>query len=103
MDQERVDAGPTCRAKRLAQNRMRLVEIDVAHHFEIAVEVAIADGGDDDVADPAMINAGDLLRGLGRHVVNLDNLEKVKIRQALTDVRNSTMQSATRSGVCTAI
>src|SRR5512140_3458146 len=76
MDQKRIDAGSACRAKRVAQNRVRLVEIDVAHHFEIAVEVAVADRGDDDVADLAMIYAGDLLRGLGRHVANLDTMEE---------------------------
>src|SRR3569623_828541 len=68
MDQERIDAGPARGAERFAQNRMRLVEVDVAHHFEITVEIAIADGRDDNVADLAMVHAGNMLRGLGRHV-----------------------------------
>jgi hypothetical protein len=68
MDQKRIDAGSPRRPKCFTQNLTRLVEIDIAHHFEIAVQVTIADGGDDDISDLAMIYAGDLLRRLGRHV-----------------------------------
>ena len=64
MDQEGVDAGPPRRPKMLPQNPMRSVEIDIAHHVKAAVEIAIADGRDDDIADLAMINAGNLLSGL---------------------------------------
>jgi hypothetical protein len=46
---------------------MRLVEIDIAHHFKIAVQVTIADGGDDDISDLAVIYAGNLLCRLRRH------------------------------------
>jgi hypothetical protein len=60
MDQERVDAGPPRRPERIRQDLLRLVEIDIAHHIEGAVEIAVADGGDDDVADLAVIDAGNL-------------------------------------------
>jgi hypothetical protein len=48
----------------LPQDPMRSVEIDIAHHVKAAVEIAIADGRDNDIADLAMINAGNLLSGL---------------------------------------
>src|ERR1700694_3013682 len=67
MDQERVDAGPPCRPEGVAQQLMRLFEIDIAHHVEVAVEITVADGGDDDIADFAMIDAGNLLGGLWTH------------------------------------
>ncbi len=40
---------------------MRLFEIDIAHHVEVAVKIAVADGRDDDISDLAMIDAGNLL------------------------------------------
>jgi len=39
----------------------RLFLIDVAQHVEPAVDKAVADRGDDDVADAAVRHAGDLL------------------------------------------
>src|SRR5215217_3738379 len=60
MDQEGVDAGSPRRAERVAEDLTGLVEIDIAHHLEGAVEIAVADGGNDDIADPAMIDAGNL-------------------------------------------
>ena len=60
MDQEGVDAGSPCRPERVGEDLTRLLDIDIAHHLEGAVEIAVADGGDDDVADPAMIDAGNL-------------------------------------------
>ena len=68
MDQEGVDAGSPRRPERVGQDLPRLFEIDVAHHVERAVEIAVADGGDDDIADLAMIDAGNLLCGLCIHV-----------------------------------
>ena len=64
MDQEGVDVGSPRRPEGVAQQLMRLFEIDIAHHVHAAVEIAVADGGDDDIADFAMIDAGNLLRGL---------------------------------------
>src|ERR1700692_3550422 len=105
MDQERVDAGPPCRPEGVAQQLMRLFEIDIAHHVEVAVEITVADGGDDDIADSAMIDAGNLLGGLWAHAgkpwVATEGM--VGFDQAPTVLRNSSMQSEISSGVCTAI
>src|SRR5215207_8894952 len=104
MDQEGVDAGSPRRAERVAEDLTGLVEIDIAHHLEGAVEIAVADGGDDDIADPAMIDAGNLRCWLRIHrggpwaVGGI-----VRFGQAPTDRRNSSMQSKIRSGVCTDI
>ena len=82
----------------------RLVVIDVAHHVDGAVQIAVADRGDEDVADPAMIDAGNLLRSLWGHVARpCADEEVVGPGQAPTEVRNSSMQSDSRSGVCTDI
>jgi hypothetical protein len=67
IDQEGIDAGSPRRPKRIAKQPMRGVEIDVAHHVKAAVEISVADCGDDDVSDLAMIDAGNLLGGLRDH------------------------------------
>src|SRR5262249_22744762 len=104
MDQEGVDAGPPRRAERLRQDLARLFEIDVAHHVERAVEITVADGGDEDIADLAMIDAGDLLGRLRIHREDLGALRRtVRLGQARAELRNSSMQSNSRSGVCTAM
>jgi len=60
--------------------------------------------GDEDVADLAMIDAGNLLCGLWRHVARpCAEWQLVGLGQAPTEVRNSSMQSDSRSGVCTDI
>src|ERR1700692_4705954 len=83
MNQEGVDAGAPRRPERILQDLPRLFEIDIAHHIERAVEIAVADGGDDDVADPAMIDAGNLLRGLLVHGGDLAVIEdgRVQVRR----------------------
>src|SRR5665647_3709834 len=105
MNQEGVDVGSACRPERVAQQLMRLFQIDIAHHVEVAVEIAVADGGDDDIADPAVIDAGNLLCGLrghaGRPWLAMEGM--VRFDQAPTVLRNSSTQSKIRSGVCTAI
>src|ERR1700730_10400459 len=68
MDQEGVDTGSPRRPECLPQDLMRLCEIDIAHHVEVAVQIAVADGCDDDISDLAMINAGNLMCGLRSHV-----------------------------------
>src|ERR1700736_4515778 len=69
MDQEGIDAGAPRRPECLPQDLMRLLEIDIAHHVKVAVQIAVADGRDDDISDLAMINAGYLMCGLRSHVV----------------------------------
>src|SRR4030088_379271 len=105
MDQEGVDTGSPGRPECVAQELMRLFEIDIAHHLEAAVQIAIADGCDDDISYSAMIDAGNLLCGLRGHVggpwVAMEGM--VRFDQAPTFLRNSPMQSEIRSGVCTAI
>ena len=64
MDQEGVDAGSPRRPEGLLQDLTRFLEVDVSHHVEGAVQIAVADGRDDDVADLAMVDAGNLLCGL---------------------------------------
>jgi hypothetical protein len=68
MDQEGVDIGSPHRPERILEDPLGLFEIDVAHHVNAAVEVAVADRGDDDISDSAMIDAGNLLCGLRTHV-----------------------------------
>src|SRR6185312_657129 len=67
MDHEGIDVDPPHRPKSLAQQPMRRVEIDIAHHVEAAVEISVADDGDDDISDLAMIDAGNLPSGLRSH------------------------------------
>ncbi len=106
MDQEGVDTGSPCRPERVRQELARLLDIDIAHHLEGAVEIAVADGGDDDVPDPAVIDAGYLRCWLRLHM-EIDPWRTVggmvRFCQAPTDLRNSSMQSESRSGVCTDI
>src|ERR1700712_462315 len=104
MDQEGVDTGATRRPECLAQDLMRLLEVDIAHHIEVAVQIAVADSRDDDISDLAMINAGDLIWGARSHVGKPWAMEDmVRSDQASTALRNSSIQSEIRSGVCTAI
>ncbi len=67
MDQEGIDAGAPRRAEGVPQDLAGLFQVDIAHHVEVAVEIAVADRGDEDVTDLAVINAGDLLGGLCGH------------------------------------
>src|SRR5215216_6648017 len=100
MDQEGVDAGSPRRAERIGQNLTRLFDIDIAHHLEGAVEIAVADGGDDDIADPAMIDAGNLRCWLRIHMGRPWSCWGiVRFDQASTDRRKCSMQSESRSGV----
>src|ERR1700733_1486401 len=104
MDQKSIDAGSPRRPEGVAQHLMRLFEIDIAHHFEVAVQIAVADGGDDDIPDLAMIHAGNLLRWFRNHAGGpCCDGGIFKFDQASTDLRKSSMQSASRSGVCPAI
>src|ERR1700737_814671 len=68
MDQEGVDTGSPRRPECLPQDLMRPFEIAIAHHVGVAVQIAVADGRDDDISDLAMINAGYLMCGLRSHV-----------------------------------
>src|ERR1700681_1541691 len=68
MNQEAVDAGSPRRPEYVPQDLMRLFEIDIAHHVEVAIQIAVADGRDDDISDLAMIDTGNLLCGLWGHV-----------------------------------
>ena len=61
IDQEGVDGGAARRPEGVGQDLAGLVVVDVAQHLQRAVEEAVADGGDDDVADAAVVDAGDLL------------------------------------------
>jgi hypothetical protein len=104
MDQEGVDAGSSRRPKRFPQQPMCLFEINIAHHAEVAVQITVADGRDDNISDLATIDAGDLLCGLWSHVKDLGVVEDmVRFDQAPTVLRNSSIQSEIKSGVCTAI
>src|SRR5579863_4896450 len=107
MDQEGVDAGSPRRPERLPQGLMCLFEVNIAHHAEVAVQIAVADGRDDDISDLAMIDAGDLLCRLCRlrsHVRRPWCVEDmVRCDQAPTVLRNLSMRSEISSGVCTAI
>jgi len=67
MDQESVDAGSPRRQERIPEQLMCRVEIDIAHHVEAAVQITVADRGDHDIPDLAMIDAGNLLCGLRCH------------------------------------
>src|SRR5882724_4660974 len=104
MNQEGVDAGSPRRPEGVPQDLMRLFDIDIAHHFEVAVQIAVADGCDDDISDLAMIDAGNLLCGLRGHVGRpWCGGGIIRFDQAPTVLRNSSMQSEMRLGVCTAI
>src|SRR6516164_337826 len=104
MDQESVDAGPPCRSKCIPQDLMGGFEIDIAHHVETPVQITVADRGDDDISDLAMIDAGNLLCGLRDHVGRpFDGVGKVQLDQVSTALRKLSMRSKMRSGVCTVI
>src|SRR5450631_4180468 len=104
MDQEGVDAGSPRRPECVPQKLMRLFEIDIAHDVKVAVQIAVADGCDDDISDSAMIDAGNLLCGLRAHGEKPRcNGGMVRFDQASTVLRSSSMQSKMSSGVCTAI
>src|SRR5438445_13348046 len=104
MDQEGVDAGSPRRPECVPQDLMGLFEIDIAHHVEGAVQIAVADGGDDDISDLAMIDAGNLFWGLRGHVGRPCAVEgMVRLDQASICLRKASMQSKIRSGVCTAM
>jgi len=68
MNKEGVNAGSSRRPECVPQHLMRRFEIDIAHYLEVAVQIAVADGRDDDISDLAMIDAGNLLCGLCSHV-----------------------------------
>jgi hypothetical protein len=59
-DQEAVDCRAAGGAKMLSEDLAGVILRDVLHGIQIAVQVSIADGGDDDIADAAMIDAGNL-------------------------------------------
>src|SRR6478752_4317614 len=104
MNQEGVDAGAPRRPERRFQDLARLVVIDVSHHVDGAVQIAVADRGDEDVADLAVIDAGNLLCGLWGHAERPCAMEGVAgLDQAPVVLRNASMQSESSSGVCTDI
>src|SRR5258708_30714541 len=105
MDQEGIDAGSPRRPECVAQNLTRLFEVDISHHIEGAVEIAVADRRDDDISNLAMVDARNLSWGLQSHPGDtLGGLWVVaRVEQASTVLSNSPTQSATRSGVCTDI
>ena len=61
VDQEGIDLRAPCGAEVIRQDLARLVLRDIAQHLERAVEKAVADRGDDNVADAAVVDPGDLL------------------------------------------
>jgi hypothetical protein len=61
IEEERVDGRAPCRPEGFGEDAPRLFLIDVAQHVEPAVDEAVADRGDDDVADAAVRHAGELL------------------------------------------
>ena len=61
VDQEGIDGRAARRAEIVGQDLAGLVRLDVAQDIDGAVEEAVAESGDDDVADAAVIDAGDLL------------------------------------------
>src|ERR1700686_2521240 len=67
MDQEGIDAGSPRRPECVAQDLTRLFEVDISHHIEVAVEIAVADRRDDDISNLAMVDAGNLSWGLQSH------------------------------------
>src|SRR5487761_2246645 len=100
MDHKGIDAGPPRRPECVSQDLMSLFEIDIAHHLEVAVEIAVADGGNDNVSDLAMVHARDLLCWPWNHLKNpWCGGGMVGFYQVPTVLRNSSMQSEIRSGV----
>jgi hypothetical protein len=61
IEEERVDGRAPYWSEGFGEDASRLFLIDVAQHVEPAVDEAVADRGDDDVADAAVRHAGDLL------------------------------------------
>ena len=61
IEEERVDGRAPCRPEGFGEDAPRLFLIYIAQHVEPAVDEAVADRGDDDVADAAVRHAGDLL------------------------------------------
>ena len=69
LNQEGVDAGapPLLRPEIVADQGLALFLGDIVQHAQLAVEKAVGYGSDDDIADLAMIDAGNLLGGSLRH------------------------------------
>src|SRR6516164_6208838 len=89
IEKERVDGRAPCRPKGFGEDAPRLFLIDVAQHVEPAVDEAIADRGDDDVADAAMRHAGDLLLRNFAHWLSSSLAAALRSICALTSKRSS--------------
>jgi hypothetical protein len=74
MDDKRVDAGPARRSKYCRQDSVSSLDIHVPHDVQVAVEVSITNGRDNDVANLAMIDTRDLNGGDGLHCRFLETL-----------------------------
>jgi hypothetical protein len=61
VDQKCIHRRPARRAERRSQNAGGFFHADVAQNLHRAIEKSVADGGDDDVAHAAVIDAGNLL------------------------------------------
>ena len=59
-DQEGIDRGATCGSEICRQDLARFIFGDVAQNIQIAIKEAIADGGDNDLANAVVINTRDL-------------------------------------------
>jgi hypothetical protein len=64
-NEKRIDAYPPHRPERVDQDATRLTNIDILQQVESSIDVTVADGRHDEIADLTMIETGYLLRVLG--------------------------------------
>src|SRR5258706_5173559 len=64
---EGVDAYPADGPESVDQYRARPVDVHVLQQFQISVVISVAYSGNDDIADPSVIDAGNLLRRKRTH------------------------------------
>ena len=79
VDQECVDGCAARGAKGLGQNAASILSADVPHRLDRPIDKAVADGGDNDIADAPVIDARDLLLRCFDHELSAESLSEYSL------------------------